>query len=123
MHTGPDDTNKQDPLAIALALLAALHCLMADFLPTGLGSETAHAVVAAAAVLASLIAMVSGGLVHGDGRIWFWGGFGWLLFGFARIGTGRGSEVSEVAFTVLASGLTAFAHLLNRSLRYWHKRL
>lgn len=60
---------------------------------------------------------------HLESRVWSWAVLGWLGLLLARAGSGRGlNEGAEVAVTVVSCGLLVVAHLLNRSLAYWHDR-
>jgi hypothetical protein len=60
---------------------------------------------------------------HHQARVWTWAVPGWLGLMLARTGSGRGlDDGAEVLLTVLSCGLLVIAHLLNRSLVYWHDR-
>ena len=123
MRTGPDDTNRLDPAAAALAVLGGVHCLAARWLPPTLAGNTAHLVVALAVVAFSAPVIGGGWMKHHEARVWLWAGGGWLGLLLARAGSGRGlNEDAEIVATALACGLLVIAHLLNRSLTYWHDR-
>lgn len=123
MTTGPDDSNRLDPAAALVAIVGGLHCAAARWLPSALGGSTAHLAVAVAVVIISGLAIGSGWMKHHEGRVWTWGGLGWLGLLLARAGSGRGlNEGAEVVVTVLSCGLLIIAHLLNRSLCYWHDK-
>ena len=123
MSTHSDNPSWLDVAAIALATLTAFHCLLAPLLPSALGGETAHGLMALALAITSLCGVIAGTWVHRDGRVSAFAGIGWILVGLARASGPQGSELSEILLTVIASALIVFAHLLNRSLRYWHSRI
>jgi len=126
MRTGPNDSNRLDPTCILSAIALAIHCLIAPALPASLGGSWAHGLLASTTGLISLIGILLGSFIHGEGRIWAWAIPGWILILVARFGgssSNSDSELSEILLTVSASGILIFAHCLNRSLRYWHLRL
>ena len=123
MLTGPDDLDRFDPAVAGMAILVAAHCLVAPWLPGGLGGNAAHAVGVLLLVGASLPAVIGGWMRHHENRGFGWAGAGWLGSLVARLGGGNGlSEAGEVVVTIGACGLLITAHQLNRSLLYWHDK-
>ncbi len=123
MTTGPDDSNRLDPTVIAMAALVSIHCLAARWLPPVLGGDGAHLILALLLGGLSATVIFGGWMKHRDGRVWFWAGAGWIGLFIARVGRGNGlNEGAEAAATFLACGLLFLAHLLNRSLSYWHSK-
>lgn len=123
MLTGPDDTNRLDRFAAALAGLTALHCVLAPWLPAALGDSASHAVLALSTAGVSVPACVRGWLEHHSLRVFGWALPSWLALGLARLGGGRQlGEVTEVLLTVAAASLLFMAHQLNRSLAYWRDK-
>lgn len=126
MLTGPDDTNRLDRLCVALAVGAAIHCVLAlplRAVAPPLAGEAAHLLCAVAAVAISVVATVRGWLAHHSTRVFPWALPGWLALALARFGGERRlGETGEVLLTVAAAVLLVVAHQLNRSLAYWHDR-
>lgn len=126
MLTGPDDSNVLDRLVVVMAAVVALHCLMApvlsDRLPALVG-ESAHRVLALAAISLSGIAVVRGWMKHHEGRVVGWTGGAWTFLILARAGGARElGEVGEILLTLVAVTLLIISHQLNRSLTYWKGR-
>ena len=123
MTTGPDDPNRRDPAALIMVVAGGLHCITARGLPSALGGSTAHLLAALAVACVSGPVIGGGWMKHHQARVWTWAVPGWLGLMLARTGSGRGlDEGAEVLLTVLSCGLLVIAHLLNRSLVYWHDR-
>lgn len=123
MITGPDDTNRLDPAAAIVAALAGIHCLAARWLPSAMAGNAAHLIVALAVFGFSLPVIVGGWMKHHEDRVLAWAMCGWLGLLLARVGSGHGlNEGAEIVVTLLSCGLLLTAHLLNRSLTYWHQR-
>jgi len=126
MLTGPDDSDVLNRVVVALAAAAALHCLIAPLLSdrlSALTGETAHLVLALAAIGLSGIAVVRGWLRHLDGRVFGWAVGAWTSLILARVGGAEElGEVGEILLTCVACTLLIIAHQLNRSLAYWSRR-